>query len=142
MREVELLTDSATVHRWIEDGLSGRTRLRTKAANGMLIRLRVETVLSLVKEYNLKLAVTLVRSAMNKADALTRVPTKWLAAEPVHQLTCAAVDDPSNKRFITQVHHDAGHPGVRRTLYFVRRRGEGAPTEGYGGEEIHAVSVE
>ncbi|KHJ41654.1 hypothetical protein D918_08301 [Trichuris suis] len=47
MKKIELMTDSVTVHRWISDGLSGRTRLRTKAASEMLIRRRVGIVLSL-----------------------------------------------------------------------------------------------
>ncbi|KFD45928.1 hypothetical protein M513_13213 [Trichuris suis] len=79
MKTVELMTDSATVHRWIDDGLSGKARLKTKAANEMLIRRRVETVLALVREYELTLTVTLVRSADNKADKLTRVPSRWIA---------------------------------------------------------------
>ncbi|KHJ41639.1 hypothetical protein D918_08286 [Trichuris suis] len=53
MKEIELMTDSATVHQWIEDGLSGRTRLQTKAANEILVRRRIETILALVKEYDL-----------------------------------------------------------------------------------------
>ena len=32
IRTVELMTDSSTVHRWISDSLSGRSRLKTKAA--------------------------------------------------------------------------------------------------------------
>uniref|UniRef100_A0A5S6QA39 RNase H domain-containing protein n=1 Tax=Trichuris muris TaxID=70415 RepID=A0A5S6QA39_TRIMR len=38
MKKIEIITDSATVHRWISDGLLGRTRLKTKAASEMLIR--------------------------------------------------------------------------------------------------------
>uniref|UniRef100_A0A5S6QB38 RNase H domain-containing protein n=1 Tax=Trichuris muris TaxID=70415 RepID=A0A5S6QB38_TRIMR len=47
MKKIELITDLATVHRWISDGLSGRTRLKTKAPSEMLIRRRVGLVLSL-----------------------------------------------------------------------------------------------
>ncbi|KFD72888.1 hypothetical protein M514_14792 [Trichuris suis] len=43
MKTVELMTDSSTVFRWISNGLSGRTRLKTKAANEMLIRRRIGT---------------------------------------------------------------------------------------------------
>ncbi|KFD50237.1 hypothetical protein M513_08865 [Trichuris suis] len=44
MIDLRLMKDSLTVHRWIDDGLSARTRLRTKAANEMLIRRRVEII--------------------------------------------------------------------------------------------------
>uniref|UniRef100_A0A5S6QF21 RNase H type-1 domain-containing protein n=1 Tax=Trichuris muris TaxID=70415 RepID=A0A5S6QF21_TRIMR len=46
MKAVELMTDSATVHRWTEDGLSGKARPKMRAANEMLIGQRVETVLA------------------------------------------------------------------------------------------------
>ncbi|KHJ47423.1 hypothetical protein D918_02283 [Trichuris suis] len=42
MRSIELMTDSSMVFRWISDGLSGRARLKTKAANELLIRRREE----------------------------------------------------------------------------------------------------
>ncbi|OUC41166.1 hypothetical protein D917_03593 [Trichinella nativa] len=37
MRRIRLMTDSATVHRWVTDGLSGKARLKTKAS-GVRIR--------------------------------------------------------------------------------------------------------
>uniref|UniRef100_A0A5S6QHX4 Integrase catalytic domain-containing protein n=1 Tax=Trichuris muris TaxID=70415 RepID=A0A5S6QHX4_TRIMR len=123
MKQIELMTDSATVHRWIEDALSGRARLRTKATNEMLIRRRLETVLALVKEYDLAVTITLVRSSENKADCLTRVPSRWLSSvEPIKEEVCATAGDPPIDQLITEVHHASGHPGVRRTLYFCRRR--------------------
>uniref|UniRef100_A0A5S6Q5U7 RNase H domain-containing protein n=1 Tax=Trichuris muris TaxID=70415 RepID=A0A5S6Q5U7_TRIMR len=73
MTNIELMTDSSTVHRWISDGLSIKARLKTKAASEMPIRRRVDTELSLVKEYILELVVTLVKSASNKANVLTEV---------------------------------------------------------------------
>ncbi|KFD46672.1 hypothetical protein M513_12440 [Trichuris suis] len=123
MRTIELMTDSAAVHRWLSDGLSGKARLRTKAANEMLIRRRIETVVALVREYQLTMTVTLVRSMEDKADRLTRVPRRWLVnKEPVQEAAGAVVSDSSFERLIAEVHHAAGHPGVRRTLYFAQRR--------------------
>uniref|UniRef100_A0A5S6QMY9 RNase H domain-containing protein n=1 Tax=Trichuris muris TaxID=70415 RepID=A0A5S6QMY9_TRIMR len=94
MRRIEIMTDSSTVYRWISDGLSGKSRLRTKAAGEMLIRRRVSTVLSLVKEYALQLTVHLVRSDANRADTLTRVPQKIMKILPDRQEhACAVVVD-------------------------------------------------
>uniref|UniRef100_A0A5S6Q4C2 Uncharacterized protein n=1 Tax=Trichuris muris TaxID=70415 RepID=A0A5S6Q4C2_TRIMR len=122
MKNIELMTDSTTVHRWVSDGLSGKARLKTKAASEMLIRRRVDIVLSLVNEYNLELVVTLVNSASNKADVLTRVPQRWLhSAIVIPSSTCAAVVQPDVGQLIAEIHHKMGHPGVRRTLYFVKR---------------------
>uniref|UniRef100_A0A5S6Q5M4 Integrase catalytic domain-containing protein n=1 Tax=Trichuris muris TaxID=70415 RepID=A0A5S6Q5M4_TRIMR len=118
MKIIELMTDSSTVYRWISDGLSGKARLRTKAASEMLIRRRVSTVLALVKEYALQITITLVKSAKNKADALTRVSRPGTKSRVA---VCTVVDDTDYKCLIAKVHHEAGHPGVRRTLYFAKR---------------------
>ena len=80
---IDLRTDSATVHRWIDDALSGRTRLRTKAHGEMLIRRRVDVIRQLVEEMQLQVTVSLVKSADNLADALTRVPKQWLSGPEV-----------------------------------------------------------
>lgn len=97
VRKVELVTDSAAVHRWISDGITGRSRLKTKAASEMLIRRRVGIVTTLVEECDLQLSVTRVPSANNKADNLTQVPQRWvkpLVAHPASvQLACAAAFD-------------------------------------------------
>ena len=124
MKKIEIKTDSAAVYQWVSDGLTGKSRLRTKAANEMLIRRRVAIVVALVKEYDLQVTVSLVPSHENKADSLTRVPEKWLRKVGVPSVVGAVVDDSVGER-IRRVHHEAGHPGVRRTLYFVRRQDAG-----------------
>lgn len=122
MRKIEVLTDSATVHQWLSDGLSGRARLRTKAAGEMLIRRRVSMVLSLVEEYHLLLTVTLIPSVSNKADALTRVPQRWLKpVTQVPEVMCAGAVEAEVSQSIADIHHTMGHPGVKRTLYFGRQ---------------------
>ncbi|KFD59763.1 hypothetical protein M514_28060 [Trichuris suis] len=123
MKEIKLVTDSLTVQRWFNDGLSGKARLKIKAANEMLIRRRVATIVALVEEYELKMAVTLVPSAENKADMLTRVPRQWMTPkEPFNAPACATALDQGVEQLIAEVHHSAGHPGIKRTLCFARRR--------------------
>ncbi|MPC30392.1 hypothetical protein E2C01_023655 [Portunus trituberculatus] len=92
IKEVELMTDSVTVHRWISDSLSGKSRLRTKAASEMLIRQRISLVTSLVDECGLQVQVSLVLSESNKADALTRVPQRWLITAAIPAAMCVATD--------------------------------------------------
>ena len=116
MTTMDVMTDSATVHRWIEDGLTGKSRLKTKASNEMLIRRRVDVVMELVKEYGLKMTVTLIPSARNKADVMTRVPKKWLRKEDEMGVVAMNVED------VAEVHRTVGHPGVQRTLYFAKRK--------------------
>ena len=125
--ELVLHTDSATVYRWISDGLTGKARLRTKAASEIMIRRRVGIVTSLVHEYGLKLSLKLVPSAENRADELTRVPQRWLRAlaegeRAVDPPVCGlAATEADVDGAIARVHHESGHPGVRRTLYFAKR---------------------
>ena len=78
------MADSLTVHQWISDALSGRSRLKTKAASEMLTRGEVEIVMLLIEECHLQLSVTLVLSTNNKADSLTHVPQCWLKIPTVY----------------------------------------------------------
>ena len=118
-------TDSACVHKWVTDTLTGKARVHTIAASEMLIRRRLDALASLVKEYGLSVDVALVRSEHNRADSLTRVPQRWFdlvkkAAEPPY---CASAMSPSehDSEWISSIHHRSDHPGARRTLYFIRQ---------------------
>ena len=87
---IHLRTDSAYVPQWISDTLSGKARVRTKAASEMLIRQLQE----LAAEYRLTIDVALVKSHVNRTDPLTRVPQRLLdtfqkEAEPT-ELVCTA----------------------------------------------------
>ena len=77
-RVLHLVTDSACVHRWISDTLTGKARVNTRAAGKMLVRQQLGTLRSLVKEYGLNIDVKLVKSCQNRADSLTRVLRRWM----------------------------------------------------------------
>ena len=122
---LHLFTDSVCVHKWISDTLTSKARARTKAASEMLIRQRLDTIIKLVKEYALSMNVSLVKSSQNKADRLTRVPQRWLDAiksntGPVQPACTASVSSVGLDQ-IKIVHRQSGHPGVRRTIYFVKQ---------------------
>ena len=95
---INLRTDSACVHRWISDTLSGKARVRTKAASEMLIRWRLSMLHELAAEYGLMIDVALVKSHANRADPLTRVPQQWLdvlqkEAEPIEPVCATSMGD-------------------------------------------------
>lgn len=128
LREIELMTDSKTVFRWVSDLLTDKARLQTKAAGEMLVRRRLDIVKSLMEEYQLKLSVQLVHSEENKADRLTRVPRGWLehgagGERMKAEVLCLAAAITTPEDTIRKIHHEMGHPGVRRTLYFVKKYG-------------------
>ena len=143
MRTIELRTDSATVYRWIDDALSGRARLRTKAHGEMLIRRRVDVIRQLVTELELVLSVTLVRSAENHADALTRVPEEWVRSDKDELAVGAAAvgGQDSAVASVADVHIRAGHPGIRRTLFFARREISRAVTRAEAREAVRQCEV-
>ena len=118
-----LFTDSAYVHKWISDTLTDRARVRTKAVSEMLIRRWLDMIIKLVKECALSMNVSLVKSSQNKVDRLIRVPQRWLDAikrntGPVQPACIASVSSVGLDE-IKIVHRQSGHPGVRRTLYFL-----------------------
>ncbi|XP_043192569.1 uncharacterized protein LOC122365419 [Amphibalanus amphitrite] len=118
LKNVTIMTDSRTVYHWLSDVLSGRARVKTKAASEMLIRRRLETVKKLGEEYAMQLCVKFVPSAENRADALTRVPKKWLTPQGASMVCGAVVTEPD----IARIHHTSGHPGITRTLRLCRRQ--------------------
>ena len=92
----------------------------------MLIRRRVAVFHQLVAEYELEVSVTLVPSAANRADELTRVPKEWLqpkkpAEQPPEPPVVAAVRKAASASELRAVHENIGHQGVRRTLWYARR---------------------
>lgn len=120
MKNIALVTDSQTVFHWLNDMLSGKARLKTKAASEMLIRRRLEIVRTIIQEYGLCIKVKFVSSLENRADCLTRVPKRWLSRAGDREL-CSAVVAVSDQD-IAHIHETSGHPGVNRTLFFCRRR--------------------
>ena len=68
--------------------------------------------------------MALIKSQVNRADSLTRVPQRWLdalrkEAEPI-ELVCAASMGELDPTCIRTIHRSCGHPGVKRTLYFMK----------------------
>ena len=118
MKKIHLKTDSSTVYRWLKDVLTGKARLKTKAASEMLIRRRLEVIAQLKEEYSIELNLELVPSKYNLADCLTWVPNRWLNYQRGN--VCAVAVCPDLEK-IRGVHRSMGHPGVDRTIYFVRR---------------------
>ncbi len=68
VRKLCIHTDSLCVYHWISDTLTGKARVRTKAASEMLIRRRLETIRKLVTEYNLSVDAVLVTSCFKKGN--------------------------------------------------------------------------
>lgn len=77
---ITIKSDSRVVCNWVGDVLTNRRRVKTKAASELLIRRRLDLIMSLITEYDLDVCIEYVKSADNLADALTRVPQHWLSS--------------------------------------------------------------
>ena len=128
MKVLHIKTDSLSVFHWIQNVLTDRRKVRTKALSELLVRRRLTLIKSLVSEYELTVDIELVPSALNKSDRLTRVPKKWLKPESIVSETeipdvVAATSElsPTHVNEVEKVHEKSGHPGIRRTLYFCKR---------------------
>ena len=106
--EVEILTDSVTVHAWLTATLNGTHKVKVKGMSEMLVKRRLFLVKEYCEAYKMTLSVRWVDTSMNKADVLTRVPRRWLQ---VASACCSLV----------QQIHSRHHLGVDRTLYLVRK---------------------
>lgn len=74
----------------------------------MLVRRWLNTLHELVAEYGLTVDITLVKSNMNLADWLTRVPRRWLnlhkeGTEPV-QSVCATAKTKLDAQQVANIH--------------------------------------
>lgn len=108
--QIELLTDSVTVQRWLTTVLEDNCRIRVSGMSEVLVKRRLSLVSDVVRECGLVVKVSHVSSEMNKADKLTRVSRRWLR-EPVTDVSCAS---------LAERLHGQHHFGVDRTLYLAK----------------------
>ena len=125
MKEADLVTDSVTVYNWVRSVITDSHRPKVSGLSEMIVRRRLGVIAELMATYDIKLDVSLVRSADNKADALTRVDQKWLkradllAGPPV---TAAAVGPTTDLEMEVRRMHNIHHLGVRGMLYLVENK--------------------
>ena len=118
MRDITILTDSATVCGWVKTTMTEEKRVKSKGAAEMLVKRRLGVLKSMIEELGLSIRVQFVKSECNKADVLTRVKKGWLnqtdeeeKAEGEMHLSISEV----------KAMHDRHHMGVERTLFLARK---------------------
>ena len=118
LKEIDIVTDSATVYRWILMTIKEDKKVKTKGAAEIVVKRRLGIIKTLAEECSVKLSVRLVPSERNKADMLTRVRNRWMIAERDDSSECcAAAVDP----FPVKKSHESHHLGVERTLYLAQK---------------------
>lgn len=116
LQNVEVRTDSATVFSWIQSEATGERRVKTKGAAEMLVKRRLMMLRELIREFDLQLRVTIVPSAKNRADVMTRVRKTWLKAPNEAAVAICCLNEDTLKDL-----HDMHHFGVDRTLFLARK---------------------
>ena len=111
LKNLQIMTDSASVFGWLQSVLTGSHRIKTHGTAEMLVKRRLSLVSELKREYCVNMSVELVRSSVNKADSLTRVRKQWMQ-QPANNATCCVSSVESVK-----VVHSIHHLGVNSTLY-------------------------
>ena len=118
LKNIELRTDSVTVHGWVNTVITEEKRVRTKGASEMVVKRRLGILRDLINEFGLTMKVIFVPSSKNKADILTRVRKSWLTAKGVdseEEFCCVGANVDLRKM------HDIHHMGVERTLYLAHK---------------------
>ena len=111
LRDVTVLTDSATVLHWVRTMISEEKKIRTKGAAEILIKRRLGTLKSIIQELGMSVEVKLVKSDENKADVMTRVKKIRL----VNQNTaCPSVESVRDM-------HERHHFGVERSWFLAKQ---------------------
>ena len=103
---LQVNTDSFFVYHWMTNALTEKPQLNTKATSEMFMRWWLETLTSLVKEYNFSEDIALVKSDQNWADLLNGIPQKWFdmrKIEPMQTVCAFAVGDLSPVQ-LTEIH--------------------------------------
>ena len=115
-KTMTIITDSASVHWWLEAMLKGEKRIRVRGDSEMLVRRRLEIIRETLEDHGVEWTVKRVLSEKNKADALTRVPQRWLKTVSAAMVGPAMTEG----RRAAERAHDAAHRGVATTLQLAK----------------------
>ena len=72
-REIEIVTDSASVYRWLQAIIEKSCNIRTRSLYQILIRRRLDIIEEIINEANYHVSVKWIKSNEDLADSLTRV---------------------------------------------------------------------
>lgn len=117
-RDILIMTDSSTVYGWLQAIIKKTHNVKTRSLSEIVIRRRLDILKDILSDEMMKIDVKWVRSTENKADKLTRIPSKWLLRrgkqneESVETVT--AID-------IKKI-HDKCHFGIEKTQELARER--------------------
>ncbi|KFD50860.1 hypothetical protein M514_08298 [Trichuris suis] len=122
MKDMALITDSSTVHRWLHGWTNMKNLFMDKSGQWNAYSQACAYNTGIGRRVQVERHHHVGTSADNKVDILMRVLRRRIApVDAINAPVCLLAADPQPVRLITEVHGVSGHPGVRRTPYFSRR---------------------
>ncbi|XP_067933083.1 uncharacterized protein [Watersipora subatra] len=73
VKQATIVTDSLSVYNWVNSIITESNRPKVSGFSEMIVKRRLGVIAQLVEEYGITLLMSLVKSADNRADVLTRV---------------------------------------------------------------------
>ena len=113
IRVFDVVTDSRTVFCWLKD-IVAEEKVRTRGLGEALVRRRLGLLSDVIREYDLEISPQFVRSEMNKADRLTRIPRQWTS------ISCFSATGGTDEGRLLQRVHEITHCGVDKTHYLMK----------------------
>ena len=122
LKDIEIMTDSATVFRWLTNATRGDGPVRSSGMSELLVKRRICTIKQTIEEEQLRVEWKLVSSAENRADRLTRVPSDWLiAAKDRPNEAAVTMEGEEQPIDCLQALHAIPHFKVKRMMFLVRK---------------------
>ncbi|XP_067944958.1 uncharacterized protein [Watersipora subatra] len=120
VKQATIVTDSLSVYNWVNSIITESHRPKVSGFSEMIVKRRLGVIAQLVEEYGITLQMSLVKSADNRSDVLTRVNKKWL--KPLVSCVGAAAKEVSSIDEEIYNMHQVHHLGVDKMSYLANQR--------------------
>ncbi|XP_067949646.1 uncharacterized protein [Watersipora subatra] len=120
VKQATIVTDSLSVYNWVNSIITESHRPKVSGFSEMIVKRRFGVIAQLVEEYGITLQMSLVKSADNRADVLTRVNKKWL--KPLVSCVGIAAEEVSSIDEEMYNMHQVHHLGVDKMSYLANQR--------------------
>ncbi|XP_067936897.1 E3 ubiquitin-protein ligase rnf213-alpha-like [Watersipora subatra] len=120
VKQATIVTDSLSVYNSVNSIITESHRPKVSGFSEMIVKRRLGVIAQLVEEYGITLQMSLVKSADNRADVLTRVNKKWL--KPLVSCVGVAAEEVSSIDEEIYNMHQVHHLGVDKMSYLANQR--------------------
>ena len=130
-KHVELMVDSRVVELWLRALFKDTKKPKIRGMDRALVERRLFNIRDTLEAYNLTIEVTWIPSEQNKADALSRVPNKWVvrARKYENERVLASTISPKVSVENIKCTHDLCHSGIDATIFLCQQKFAGCTVD-------------